>query len=151
MESNHQNVAFLSDEIWLKDWAILTDITQHLSELKLRQQGKRKLENNLFGHICSLEKKLNCFRFSWVEPCWPISRVWQPGRWNFLIFIPQTMQQVFKSHAMSSQTGFQSSDEMRLRKSCLLIHLIWQWKTVLSMLNRSHWTASWHRHQEGIF
>ena len=39
---------------------------------------------------------------------------------------------MFKSYAMSSRAVFQSSDEMRLRHSCLLIPMIWLWKTVLT-------------------
>ena len=31
MESKYQNVAFLSDENWLHDIVLLSDITQHLS------------------------------------------------------------------------------------------------------------------------
>ena len=40
MGSKHQNVAFLSDENWWNDLTFLTDITQHLSDLNLRLQGK---------------------------------------------------------------------------------------------------------------
>ena len=53
MEKKHQNVAFLSDENWLNDLACLIDITQHLSELNLKQQGKSQLVNKLFEHICA--------------------------------------------------------------------------------------------------
>ena len=42
-ESKHQNVAFLRDENWLNDLALLTYITQHLSELNLKLQGKLRL------------------------------------------------------------------------------------------------------------
>ena len=53
IESNHQNVAFLSDEGWLNDLAFLTDITQHLSELNLKPQWKSQLVNKLCEHICA--------------------------------------------------------------------------------------------------
>ena len=54
-------MAFLSDENWLNDLAFLTDITQHLSELNLKIQGKSQLVNKLFEHICAFEKKLDLF------------------------------------------------------------------------------------------
>ena len=62
MESKHRIVAFLCDENWLNDLAFLTDITQHLSELILKLQGKSQLVNKLFGHICAFEKRLELFQ-----------------------------------------------------------------------------------------
>ena len=62
MESKHRNMAFLSDENWLNDLAFLTDITQHLSDLNLRLQGKSQLMNKLFEYICAFEKKLELFQ-----------------------------------------------------------------------------------------
>ena len=62
MDSKHQNVAFLSNENWLNDLAFLTDITQHLSVLNLKLQGKSQLVNKLFEHICAFEKKLELFQ-----------------------------------------------------------------------------------------
>ena len=62
MESKHQNVAFLSNENWLNDLAFLADITQHLSDLNLRLQGKSQLGNKLFEHICAFKKKLELFQ-----------------------------------------------------------------------------------------
>ena len=61
-KSKHQNVAFLSNENWLNDLAFLTDITQHLSGLNLKVQGKCQLVNKLFEHICAFEKKLELFQ-----------------------------------------------------------------------------------------
>ena len=58
MKSKHQNVAFSSDENWLNDLTFLTDITQHLSELRLKLQKKSQLVNNLLEHICALEEKI---------------------------------------------------------------------------------------------
>ena len=54
MESKLQNVTFLSDENWLNYLAFLTDITEHLSELNMKLQGKSQLVNKLFEHICVL-------------------------------------------------------------------------------------------------
>ena len=68
MESKHQNVAFLGDEKWLSDLALVTDITQHLSELNLKLQGKSQLVNKQLIIFGLWRKKLNCFSFSWVEP-----------------------------------------------------------------------------------
>ncbi|XP_076308646.1 general transcription factor II-I repeat domain-containing protein 2-like [Tachypleus tridentatus] len=62
MESKRQNVDFLSNENWLNDLAFLTDITQHLSDLNLKLQGKSQLVNKLFEHICAFEKKLKLFQ-----------------------------------------------------------------------------------------
>jgi len=62
MESKHQNVAFLSNENWLNDLAVLTDIVQHLSDLNLKLQGKSQLVNKMFEHICAVEKKLELFQ-----------------------------------------------------------------------------------------
>ena len=61
MERKHQNVAFISDEIWLNYLTFLTDITQHLSEQDLKLQRKSQLVNKLFEHICAIEKKLELF------------------------------------------------------------------------------------------
>ena len=47
----------LSDENWLNDLAFHTDITQHLSDLNMKQQGKSQLVNKLFEHICVFEGK----------------------------------------------------------------------------------------------
>ena len=57
MESKHQNVAFLSDNL-----AFLIDIIQHLSDLNLRLKGKSLLVNKLFENICGFEKKLELFQ-----------------------------------------------------------------------------------------
>ena len=62
MEGKHQDLAFLSDENWLNDVAFLADITQHLSDLNLKLQGKSQLVNQLFEHICAFEKKLELFQ-----------------------------------------------------------------------------------------
>ena len=55
-------MAFLSEVNWLSDLAFLTDITQHLSDLNLRLQGKSQPVNKLFEHICTFEKKLELFQ-----------------------------------------------------------------------------------------
>ena len=56
MRSKHQNVAFLCDENWLNDLALLSDITQHQSELNLKLQLKSQIVNKLFEHIYAFEK-----------------------------------------------------------------------------------------------
>ena len=63
MESKHHNVA-ICDDNWLKGLAFLTDITQHLSELNLKLQGKGQFVNKLFSIFVLLKKNWNCFRFS---------------------------------------------------------------------------------------
>ena len=55
-------MAFLNDENWLNDLAFLTDITQHLSELKLKLQWKIQLVNKLLEHICAFEKIFELFQ-----------------------------------------------------------------------------------------
>jgi len=62
MINKQQNVAYLSDNDWLNDIAYLTDITQHLSDLNVKLQGKNQLVNKMFEHICSFENKLQLFQ-----------------------------------------------------------------------------------------
>ena len=62
MINKQQAVAYLSDDDWLNDIAFLTDITQHLSELNVKLQGKNQLAHKMFQHICSFEKKLQLFK-----------------------------------------------------------------------------------------
>ena len=59
MQSKHHNVTFLNDENWLNDLAFLLDITQHLSELNLKLQGKNQLVNKL--RDCAFEKIFELF------------------------------------------------------------------------------------------
>ena len=47
VERKHQNVAFLCNKNWLIDLAFLADITQYLSELNLKLQGKCHFVNKL--------------------------------------------------------------------------------------------------------
>ena len=61
MTSKQQDVGFLSNDDWLNDIAFLTDITQHLSDLNVKLQGKSQLVNKMYEHICSFEKKLKLF------------------------------------------------------------------------------------------
>ena len=109
MESKHHNVAFLGDDNWFNDLAFPTDISQHLSEMKLKQQGKSQLVNKSYEHICALEKKLKLIKVQHNGATVTHFACLAARRWNFLIMIPPPMQQVFKS----SQAGFQISDEMR--------------------------------------
>ena len=53
---------FLGDDEWLNDIAFLTDITQDMSDLNVKLQGKSQLINKMFEHICSFEKKLKLFQ-----------------------------------------------------------------------------------------
>ena len=62
MVSKHRNVTFLSNENCLNDFAFLTDITQHFSDLNLNLQRKNQLVNKMFEHICDFEKKLELFQ-----------------------------------------------------------------------------------------
>ena len=55
-------MAVLSDEDCLNDLAFLTDIIQHLSELKLKLQGKIQLVNKPLDHICAFDKKFELFQ-----------------------------------------------------------------------------------------
>ena len=40
MESKDEDISFLKDDTWLKNFAFLTVITHHLSELNAKLQGK---------------------------------------------------------------------------------------------------------------
>ena len=62
MESKNQDVAFLSDVVWLNDFAFLTDVTQHLSKLNKQLQGRNQLANAMFEYITSFQKKLKLFK-----------------------------------------------------------------------------------------
>ena len=62
MESKHRYVTVLSNENCSNDFAFLTDITQHLSDLNLNLQRKNQLVNKMFEHICDFEKKLELFQ-----------------------------------------------------------------------------------------
>ena len=86
MESNHKNVAFLCDENCLNDIAFLTDITQHLSQMNLKLQGKHQFVNMLFEHICALKK---LFQVQFGKAI--LTHFLQSGRWNFMILIPPIM------------------------------------------------------------
>ena len=132
MESKQQNVDFLGDENWLNDLAFFSHYTA-----PVRTELETTMEKSACEHICSLEKngtvqvpfgratlanfaclaarKMELFRSRLVEPRWPILHVSRPERWNFLILNPPTMRQVFKSYVMSSQAGFQSSDEIKVK------------------------------------
>ena len=81
--------------------------------------------NKLFEHICAFEKKNGTASGS-VEQSHPdpFSRILQPGWWNFLIFIPPTMLHVFRSYTVSSQAGFHSSDEIKVKLSAHPFHLV---------------------------
>ena len=62
MESKCHNVAFLSNENWLNDLAFLAEITQHLSELNLKLQGKSQLVNKPLEYICAFDEKLELYQ-----------------------------------------------------------------------------------------
>lgn len=62
MESKNQDASFLKDDTWLNDFAFLTDITHHLSELNVKLQGKHQLANKMVEHISSFQAKLQLFR-----------------------------------------------------------------------------------------
>ena len=61
MESKNQNVSFFCDVEWLNDLAFLTDVTRHLSMLNTKLQGRNQLENKIFEHMISFQKKLDLF------------------------------------------------------------------------------------------
>ena len=62
MESKGQDISFLKDDAWLNDFAFLTDITHHLSELNVKRQGKDQLVHKMIEHISSFQAKLQLFR-----------------------------------------------------------------------------------------
>ena len=62
MKSKGQDISFLKDEAWLNDFAFLTDITHHLSELNVKLQGKDQLVHKMIEHISSFQAKLQLFR-----------------------------------------------------------------------------------------
>ena len=53
MKSKGQDNSFLKDDAWLNDFAFLTDITHHLSELNVKLQGKDQLVHKMIQHISS--------------------------------------------------------------------------------------------------
>ena len=62
IESKGQDISFLKDDAWLNDFAFLTDITNHLSELNVKLQGKDQLVNKMIEHVSSFQAKLQLFR-----------------------------------------------------------------------------------------
>uniref|UniRef100_H2Z349 SPIN-DOC-like zinc-finger domain-containing protein n=1 Tax=Ciona savignyi TaxID=51511 RepID=H2Z349_CIOSA len=62
MESKGQDISYLKDDAWLNDFAFLTDITHHLSELNVKLQGKNQLVHKMIEHISSFQAKLQLFR-----------------------------------------------------------------------------------------
>ena len=61
IESKGQDISFLKDDAWLNDFAFLTDITNHLSELNVKLQGKDQLVNKMIEHVSSFQTKLQLF------------------------------------------------------------------------------------------
>ena len=61
MKEKGQDVTFFDDMRFLTDLASLVDITQHLSDLSFKLQGKNQLNNTMFKHIQSFNGKLELF------------------------------------------------------------------------------------------
>ena len=115
MESKHQNVAVLDDENWLNDIPFLTDIMQHLSELNLNLQGKRQLVDKMLEHIYTFDKTLKLLQVQLGRDTLTHFTCLPARKMEFPDFFPPSMQQVFKSYVMSSQAGFHSSDEIKVK------------------------------------
>ena len=62
IESKGQDISFLKDDAWLNNFAFLTDITNQLSELNVKLQGKDQLVNKMIEHVSSFQAKLQLFR-----------------------------------------------------------------------------------------
>ena len=61
------NVLELSDEIWIKDFSFLVDITNHLNMLNLKLQGRNQFINVLCDHIYAFEVKLQLWKLQLKE------------------------------------------------------------------------------------
>ena len=61
MKEKRQDITFF-DKRFLTDLASFVDITQHLSSLNLKIQGKKQLANKMFEHIQSFNRKLELFQ-----------------------------------------------------------------------------------------
>ena len=64
MESKGEDISFLKNDTWLNDFAFLTNITHHLSELNVKLQGKDQLANKMIKYIFSFQGKLQLFFIS---------------------------------------------------------------------------------------
>ena len=61
MKEKGQDVTFFDDMRFLIDLVSLVDITQHLSDLSFKLQGKNQLNNTMVKHIQSFNGKLKLF------------------------------------------------------------------------------------------
>ncbi len=58
MEMKGKDPSFLRDQQWLRDLEFLADITAHLSELNLKQQGKNQLVTTMYDAVRAFQAKL---------------------------------------------------------------------------------------------
>ena len=57
----------MEDKDWLRDFALLLDITNHLNSLNTELQGRGHFVNELFGHIKVFQYKLKISKIANVR------------------------------------------------------------------------------------
>ena len=62
MEGKGKDTERLQDVRWIDDLAFFVDITQHLSQLNIKLQGRAQLACDMYDHVCCFERKLDLFR-----------------------------------------------------------------------------------------
>ena len=121
MTSKQQDVGYLSNDDWLNDIAFLTDITQHLSDLNVKLQGKGQLVNKMFEHICSFEKKLKLFQ---SQLCRAALTQFPREKKTYQIWIVPNMPKVLASCVLNLGVDFLISGTMKWSSSSFLSHLM---------------------------
>lgn len=58
MEMKGKSFPEFEDEVWLSEFAILVDITNHLNELNSKLQKQNQFVHELFAHIKAFKNKL---------------------------------------------------------------------------------------------